>query len=457
MNNEQDLSLRQKLFYGIGEIANTIGGTIIGFLYVFYLTNVMGMSAWLAGFVYFLGAVWDAVTDPVAGYLSDITRSKFGRRRVYFLTTALPFAVLFFAIWAVPKGWSEGAMFAYSVVMYLLYRTASTLFIVPYNTYGMEIIKSYDGRTSLQSYRYFFSILFGLVAAALPEIITTLPLDPSVPEGMPTSLGYILMAACFAVPILISPLFTFAACKEAPYNNDPKSNFIAKIKATFKNRHFLKALGMYICSWVTIGTVQALLLYYLGVLGRSDDFAIVAAIIMGTATISLPAWVWISKKLDKRKALMLGFIISGCALALLMLPPAFVNAVIWVLLPIIGFGISSMHMIPSALLPEAIEAGDGRDDERPSDGVYFGVVTFSEKIGTACIIQIAMLALQLCGFISTQEGQVVTQPQMALDCIRIVMGLLPVILIVVGLCIAHRFTIGRENAAIIRNVENKEN
>lgn len=449
MEKRDSLSFRQKVFYGVGEITTTLSNTVIGFLYVFYLTNVMGMQAWLAGLVYFTGAVWDAVTDPLVGYLSDITRSKFGRRRLYFIVTAVPYAVLFFLIWIVPGGWSQGAMFAYAVITYLLYRTVSTLFIIPYNTYGMEIVKGYDGRTSLQSYRFFFSILFGLIAAAVPEMITTMPLDPAVPEGMPSMAGYMLMAGCLSIPILICPIFTFFACKEAPYNNDQRSNFIQKFKDTFRNQYFRKALGMYVCSWVTIGVVQALLIYYLGAIDQSENFALIAAIIMGTAVICLPIWVWISKKLDKKKAYIIGMVIGGASLGLLMLPADFINSIIWVLLPIIGFGISSMHMIPNAILPESIEAGC-LNDVKASEGVYYGVVTFSEKLGTAVTIQLATYLLTLSGYISTEQGQIVQQPQMALDCTRLIMGLIPIILVIIGIIFAVRFKIGRKESVKIR-------
>ena len=73
----------------------------------FFLTNVVGLNAWMAGAVFLIGSIWDAVTDPLVGYLSDITRSRFGRRRVYFLFTAVPYAIFFFLIWMVPTTWSQ--------------------------------------------------------------------------------------------------------------------------------------------------------------------------------------------------------------------------------------------------------------------------------------------------------------------------------------------------------------
>lgn len=448
MNQKDSLTFRQKLFYGIGEISTTLSGTIVGFLYVFYLTNVMGMTAWLAGLVFLIGSIWDAITDPWVGYLSDITRSRFGRRRVYFLFSAVPFAIFFFLIWFVPAGWSELGMFFYAVITYVLYRTVSTLFIIPYTTYGMEIVEEYDGRTSLVSYRYFFSILFGLIAAAVPEMITTLPLDPAVPAGMPSVAGYMLMAGIFSIPLFISPLITFFAFREQPYNNAPRTGLFKRFVITLKNKFFRQALGMYICSWVTIGFIQGMLLYYLGVLNQEENFALIAAIIMGMAVVCLPIWVYISKKLDKRKAYMLGLGVSGLSLCVLLLPPNFVNSIIWGILPIIGFGMSAMHMLPGAILPEAIEAGEVNNSVR-NDGVYFGIVTFAEKIGLAIMMQLSTVLMGVCGYISTEEGQIVTQPDSALLCIRILTGCVPLVLIITGILIARKFSIGREESRLL--------
>ena len=172
--------------------------------------------------------------------------------------------------------------FFYAMISYILYRSVATLYIVPYTTYGMEIEEEYDGRTSLMSYRYFFSILLGLVAAAVPEMITKLPLDPNIPEGMPSKAGYTLMAIISAIPLFISPLLLFISHKEQPYNQVPRTNFFRRVQDTFRNRFFRQALVMYICSWITIGFVQGLLIYYLNtVLNMGDDFTLVAAIILG--------------------------------------------------------------------------------------------------------------------------------------------------------------------------------
>lgn len=441
------LTFRQKMFYGIGEITPTLSGTVVGLLYVFFLTNVVGLPASLAGLVFLLGSIWDGVTDPIAGYLSDITRSRFGRRRVYFLITALPFAIFFFLIWQVPVA-SQGAMFAYALVSYLLFRTVTTLFIIPYNSYGMEIEGEYDRRTTLQSFKFFFSILFGLVAAALPEIITKLPIDPSIGEG-PSRAGYTLMAGIFAIPLLISPLLTFFAFKEPAYNAGPRANLMKKLLGTFKNRTFTRALAMYLCSWVAIGFIQAMLVYFLNdTLGQGDNFAVIALIIMGLAALCLPIWVWISKKLDKRRAYSLGMLVCAVLFALLMLPASVLNRIIWVLLPFIGFGLSAMHMLPGAIMPEAIESGE-TDPGNMSTGIYYGVITLAEKIGVAAAVQVGSILMQMSGYISTTEGQLVVQPASAQFCIQCLFSLVPVACMLLGMIIARKFSVGRVEATAL--------
>lgn len=443
----QGLRVWQKICYGLGDVTPTLSNTIIGFLYVFFLTDVVGLSATLAGTVFLLGSAWDAFTDPMAGYLSDITRSRLGKRRIYFLATALPYAVSFFLIWLPAPQWGQLGIFCYATATYMLYRTVSTLFIVPYTTYGMEIEEAYDGRTSLMGYRFFFSILLGLVAAAVPELITTLPLDPAVPAGTPSRAGYLLMAVIFSIPLVISPIVVFFAYREQPYNQSPRTSFRRRVLDTFRNKPFVQSLVIYMCAWMTIEFIQGLLIYYLNnVIGQGENFALIAGIILGMAVVSLPFWVLISKKLDKRKAYILGLGCFAALVLLLLLPAGAVNALLWYIIPVIGFAMGSMHMIPNALIPEAIEAGGDKYNSR-SDGVYFGVVTCCEKLGMAILMQAALAIMDACGYISAESSQAVAQPDAAVASIRLLIALVPALLAAAGIFTASRFAIGRAESA----------
>ncbi len=454
MNKESSLTFRQKVFYGIGETTPTLSNTIIGFLYVFFLTNVVGLDPALAGAVFLIGSCWDAFTDPLAGHISDSTRSKFGRRRIFFLIFALPYCVTFFFLWAMPIGLPQSMLFVTALLLYMLYITVSTFYTVPFTSFCMEMEGKYDARTSLMAYRFFFSILFGLVAAALPEMITTSSVDPSIPEGMPSAAGYILMATAFSIPLIVGPIFAFFSYKEPAYNNSPKTKLFSDFKLVFTNKQFIRALVMYVTCWTSIGFVQGMLLYFLntGLRGQkdtlfneylSDLFPIIAVVIMGMAVAALPIWVKISKKMDKKRALILSMIIFGAFALCLTLPPDVIGAIIWPLIVILGFAMSAMHLLTNAIIPEAIEVGE-REKGAQAEGVYFGVTTFMQKIALALSMQIALIVMQLFGYISTVQGQVVNQPESSVIVIRIMMGIVPFLLCLFGVIASRKFTITRD-------------
>ena len=97
------LTTRTKICYAIGDIANGLAVSSTGFWFLIYLTDVAGVPAALAGLAMMIGRIWDAVTDPIMGWLSDHTKSPFGKRRVYLLYGMFPFAFCYFLLWAIPE------------------------------------------------------------------------------------------------------------------------------------------------------------------------------------------------------------------------------------------------------------------------------------------------------------------------------------------------------------------
>jgi glycoside/pentoside/hexuronide:cation symporter, GPH family len=156
--------LRHLIAYATGEGAYslTVNG-ISAFALLFYV-QVLGLSGSLAGLALSVTMLWDAVTDPVMGHITDNTRSRFGRRHPYILGGGVFLAVAFFFLWTVP-GIVRGpqAIFWYLLGMNLVVKTASTIFGVPYTALGFEICPDYDERAKLQSVRYMFNMTMNLV------------------------------------------------------------------------------------------------------------------------------------------------------------------------------------------------------------------------------------------------------------------------------------------------------
>lgn len=200
------LTRREKLAYGYGDTGLSMSYTIISFFFLFYLTDVAGLHPGLAGGVVLIGKLWDAITDPLIGYLSDRTHSRWGRRRPYFLFSAIPFGLSFSLLWISVSIDNQLSLFFYNALLYLIFTTSYTLFAVPYVSLTPELTLNYDERTNLTAYRMAFSIIAGLIAVALPMTIVDHFDNPQT--------GFMIMGAIFGLIIITSPLSVFFGTKE---------------------------------------------------------------------------------------------------------------------------------------------------------------------------------------------------------------------------------------------------
>ncbi len=431
---QKSISTPRKALYGAGDIMGTLAFTVTALFLPYFFTDILGLPTLLAGLVIFIGNFWDALTDPFAGHASDKTKSRFGRRRPYFLFMSIPIGITFVLLFAIPTGMAVITTFVLCALAYMAFMLCSTFFLVPYLAFGMEIETSYDGRTSLTAWRMLFSIGFGLVGAVVPKIIWESAATPSK--------GFLLMAIIFAIPVAFSTLFPFFASKEPIQKQAHESHFFKDFKNAFKSRTFVKGIIIFVATWTGVNVVQTLLIYYFKyVLQIPEQFEIVIGVLFGVTILALPLWVFLSKRLDKRKAYVIGASIFGFGLCLLLLGTDFILSTLWVIVPILGLGLSALHVLPTAILPEAIEAASSGNS---GEGAHYGIVTFVQKICNA-LMQLGVLALLgVFGYIETTQEIAVTQPASAILAIRLLLVIVPAVLIVVGIIFAISFKISRQ-------------
>lgn len=442
----------RKWFFGAGDTAATLSHTIVSFFFLIYLTDVIGIRPALAGSVVLIGKIWDAVTDPLVGHISDNTQSRFGRRRIYLLVFALPLGVSFFFLWALPQGTSEMTVFALAVIAYIIHMTFMTLISVPYQALLPEMVEDYDQRTSFTSYRMLFSILGGLLAVAIPDIIVGGYADKHV--------GFMVMAVVFAVIISVTPLFPFFGCYEKikVVEKQPFPGFRAYLKPIFSNIPFRLAVFIYFFTWSGIALVEAMFMYFFTYwLKREDLFLIVVALLFILAAAFLPVWVKLSEKLEKSTAYIIGICELAAALFLVIfITPQTPVWVIFVLVVFLAFGVSAAHIMPHTLIPDCIDYGT-MVSRKKTEGVYYGLITFFHKMGVAVVIWISGIVLDLSGYINPEVYGKATQPNSALWAIRAMQGPVPAIILLMGVVFVIIYPITRRNhKAITRRIQKRE-
>ncbi len=162
------LKLRDIWGYAFGEGASSITMGGMGNYAMLFYTQIMGMSPALAGTAFAATAVYDAVTDPMMGTISDRTNTRFGRRHPYMLVGGLFLAALFFFVWFVPETFQgEKQLFWYVLILNILITTAFTVFVVPYTALGFEVCKTEDDRARVQGVRFGFNMIINIIFGGL--------------------------------------------------------------------------------------------------------------------------------------------------------------------------------------------------------------------------------------------------------------------------------------------------
>ncbi|AFY38617.1 putative sodium/sugar (melibiose) symporter [[Leptolyngbya] sp. PCC 7376] len=249
----EKLNLTTKIAFGAGDIGPALTANVLVFFLLYFFTQVAGLPPGLAGSILMIGKIADAVNDPVVGMMSDRTRTKWGRRIPWMLWGTLPFVIVFFGQWLVPHfsdvdAINDWFLFGYYVVMGILFNLAYTAVNLPYAALTPELTQDYNERTSLNSFRFSFSIgssIFSLIVARI--VFQAYPDNPAKQYWI---LG--LVCSIFALLTLLwCTLRLQEKGREAIFNNAQRIA-LGYILAGLSG---LSVLGVIVLQWLQVGFV----------------------------------------------------------------------------------------------------------------------------------------------------------------------------------------------------------
>jgi glycoside/pentoside/hexuronide:cation symporter, GPH family len=437
------LPLGAKIVYGLGDWGGSATSSFFIFFFAFFLSDVARLPLRLSSLVLLVGGIWDAVNDPLIGMLVDRVRTRWGRRRPFFLFGALPLAVTFTMLWWVPQ-WGDLGRAAWFALAYILFDTCFTLVTVPYGALTAEITEDYDERTSLTGWRMALNLLGGLMAAFFVPVIL----------GVFTrqATGYFVAAAGFGLLAAVPYLMLFFTTNERfAATAPPRESLVASFVATLKNRAFRYIAAIYLLSWVTVNLVASLLQYYVTWWVRiPDQLEFVLVVVQGVAIACIPLVVLLSGRIGKRGA----YIVTAGWWAAVMLGlaiiPGTAHTLAYVLAGLAGLGVAGAQVIPWSMVPDVIEADEIATNHR-REGAYYGAVAFLQKSGTAFMLAIVQRVLDLTGYRPGEQ-----QPGSALLAIRLMIGVVPAVLLGVSMIVAWRSPLGkRAHEALRRKLERR--
>jgi sugar (glycoside-pentoside-hexuronide) transporter len=390
--SEERLPLRLKLIYGLGDHSVNVALVALTAILPFYLTDVVGMRIGLAGLVPLMGRSADAFTDVLMGRISDRTTWRAGRRRPYLLIGALPFALSFYAIWAIPPIENDLLQFGYYAGIYVLLSISMTIVAVPYQALLPELTTNYHERTSLATFRSISSIVGTLV--------TLLCFRPLVEYFGGDTRAWAIVGGIFALWILWPWFPIWAVTYERPGKRMQAIGSTREyIRLIAENRSFRRLIALFALGRMAIDLPMAFfLIYFTYVIGRPGDFEPVMAVFLLAVVVSMPAWLRFSRGRDKSTTYLYGCLgwIFGLS-SLFVLQPEWPLWVTLLSTAFAGMGYSAADMIPWSMVADVADEDEIRSGER-REGVYVGVFTFVRKMSGAVGVALAFAALDVVGF-----------------------------------------------------------
>jgi GPH family glycoside/pentoside/hexuronide:cation symporter len=433
--DQRRLSTTHKGVYALGDHTVNLVLSAVSLLYFKFLMEHGDLSPLLAGLVVWIARIIDAFTDPGMGRLSDRTRWRSGRRRPYFLIGVIPFG-LFFALmwWSVPFE-SEVARFAYYASIYACLSLAMTCISVPYLALIPEMATDYDERTSLNTFRSIAAVFGTLAAVGMKPIADSMGGDGPAWE---------YTAALTALWLVVPWIAVYSVSFERPvYGKSTPLSFLEGIRALAAHRAYRILSSLYILARVAVDLIGAmLLLYFAYSIEREGDFAPTLALFLTIVILSLPIWLAVARKHDKRALFIAGAgWWSAIQIVLFFADGSWPRWLLFAVPSLAAIGYAVAEMMPWAMLGDVIDEDELETGER-REGMYVGFFTFLRKIGGATAVLLMGLVLQLAGFEGDAEpGE---QTEIALLSIRTMTSLVPMAILLLAIAFATRYPVTRK-------------
>lgn len=411
------LSLSTKLFFGLGQTAEGIKSGAFNIFLFFYFNQVLGLSGSLAGLALLIAVVCDAITDPLAGSLSDSLRHRWGRRHPFMYASAVPLAVSFAILFRPPDGMGQLGLFAWLTTFTVLVRSAMTLFQVPHMALGAELSQDYSERTTIVAFRTAFG-LGGVVLLVWLAWNFFFYASPEFENGQLNAAAYpsfgLLLACILFFSVLVSSLGTHSRIPHLPRPAIAHDRFsIGRLRGeltdALSNRSFRALFFGVVVFFVTRGVQETLGLHmstYFWLLNPGEIEAVQLALAIGFIP-GIPFWTVVSRRLDKKPTFLVS--LSLFSIFSLVPPLAFIAGyfpdrasplylgTLIVMVVLAAFSAAGGIVTAGSMMADIADEHELLTGRR-QEGIFFGALTFAGKSASGLGHGIAGLGIDWIGF-----------------------------------------------------------
>jgi len=452
--------IRQKIAFGVGMLANQMFPAAMS-IFMVVLVQDLGFPGWMWGVIFFAPRAFDAILDPIMGFISDNTRSKWGRRRQYVIIGSLIMGASFAMLWQLYRENSVMYNFTYVMIWSFVFYLGLTIFGVPYVSMGYEMSEDYHERTNVMAISQWIGQWAWVIAPWFWVIMYDPDWFPTADEATRTLAIWVagVFTLCAMAPgLLLKSESTVDRVDYEPLDFRGILGSMKKIGASFVEA-FSSVPFRRLCITTFLvfngfNTIASFTFFVIKSHLFNDDasavgvwptlFGSVGALI--TTFLVIPIVAWMSKNLGKKRAFILsqGISIIGYILLWFLMIPGKPYMFLFAL-PFHSFGIGGLFTIMMSMTSDVLDIDELKTGKR-REGVFGAIYWWMVKLGFAFAGALSGLILTLVNY---QSGAV-AQPEGAVDGLRMVFSGLPIICTLIAIAVMWNYKVDEKYANEVR-------
>ena len=453
--------LGQKIAFGIGMLANQMFPAILG-IFMVVLVKDLGFPDWMWSLIYFFPRVFDSITDPIMGFISDNTKSKWGRRKQYVLLGAVVMGIAYIFMWQLYAEDSLQYNFWYFFIWSIIFYLGLTLFSVPYVAMGYEMSDDFHERTNIMAIAQWIGQWAWVIAPWFWVIMYDPEWFPSADVAVRELAIWVAIpcAICAMVPGLFIKSRSTVNEDYEPLNFSTIGSSLSKIftsfKEAFKIKQFRKLCISTFLIFNAFNTVAGLTFFvivYKLFNGDADATGIWVSLFgslgaLGTTFIVVPLVAWMARVYGKKKAFLISQSIS--VVGYIMLYFLFVPGKPWmyiIALPFFSFGIGSLFTVMMSMTADVIDIDELNSGKR-REGIFGAIYWWMVKVGFAIAGALSGVIIGIVGF---NPDLATTQQEGPVEGLFAFFCFFPLVGTIIAMIVMWNYDITEERAAEIRS------
>jgi len=431
---DEKIKTSTKWYFALGDIFSGGFFNIVNIYYSFFLTDVVGIKPYYAILVFILGNVLDAVTDPAMGIITDNTRTRFGRRRPYFLIGAPLVLLAFVMMWFPLSSGTEVSKVIFYIFAFVLMNTVTTIIQVPFLAMATELSTDYNERTSITNIRMIVSVSATIACAIVPHEIIKHYRDMG-----DVNMGYIVMSIAFGLLFTLPYLLVFFKVKERKQFSKGRKSTWREMFNPLKLRIFRRYMVIYLGIILAMDVIAMIFVYFMTYnLDRYEELNFVLGALLVFQVLCIPLAAWFAKKTSKVRAIIVGNLAwIAIAVTIFLINKDSPFYFIYLIAAGIGCCMAFSLVGYNSVFGDVTEVGEYHFGHR-SEGGFYGIQQFIRKCLAAVANGGVLLLLGLSGFVNPVETfengvrTLVQQPQTpaVLFTIQAIIGFVSIIMLI---------------------------